>query len=130
MTRKRQTSMGEKEGKVMNTRGKNGQKLEKKNEKPVNGKNGNAGNGTSRHKDVEEESDIKDAERSIWHEEYITVRDERKQMGRRRQRKGQKSEKETLDKTSPIENHNLNCHFNTPFFFSLRQCVVCHCYQI
>lgn len=91
----------------MNTRGKNGQKLEKKNEKPVNGKKGNAGNGTSHHEDVEEESDIKDAGRGIWHEEYITARNERKQMSRR-QRKGQKSEKETLDKTSPIENHNLN----------------------
>ena len=62
----------------------NGQKLEKRNEKPVNGKKGNAGNGTSRRKDVEEKSDIKDAEESIWQEEYITVRNERKQMGRRR----------------------------------------------
>lgn len=34
------TSTGEKEGKVMNRRGKNGQKLEERNEKPVNGKKG------------------------------------------------------------------------------------------
>lgn len=81
---KAETSTGKKEGKVMNTRGKNGQKLEKRNEKPVNGKKRKTGNGSSRHKDVEEKSDIKDAERGIWHGEYITVRDERKQMGRRR----------------------------------------------
>ena len=36
-----------------------------------------------RQHDVEEKRETKDAERSIWHEEYITVRDERKQMGRR-----------------------------------------------
>lgn len=45
-------------------------------------KTGKAGNGSSRRKDVEENSDIKDAERGIWHEEYITVGDERKQMWR------------------------------------------------
>lgn len=48
------TSTGKKKGKVMNTRGKDGQKLEKRNEKPVNGKKRNAGNGSSHHKDVEE----------------------------------------------------------------------------
>lgn len=45
---------GKKEGKVINTWGKNGQELEKRNEKPVNGKKGNAGNGTLCHKDLEE----------------------------------------------------------------------------
>lgn len=39
-TEKPETSTGKREGKVMNTRGKNGQKLEKRNEKPVNGKKG------------------------------------------------------------------------------------------
>lgn len=32
------TETGKWKGKIMNTRGKNGQKLEKRNEKPVNGK--------------------------------------------------------------------------------------------
>lgn len=56
-------------------------------------KRGNAGNGASCHKDVEDKSDIKDAERSIWHEEYITVRDERKQMGRRDRGKVRKAKR-------------------------------------
>lgn len=81
---KTETSAGKMEGKVMNTGGKSGQKLEKRNEKPVNGKRGKAGNGSSRHKHVEDKSDTKDAERGCWHEEYITVRDERRQMGRGR----------------------------------------------
>ncbi len=81
---KKETSTGKEKGKVMNRRGENGQKLEKRNEKSVNGKKAKAGNGSSRHKHGEEKSDIKDAERGIWHEEYITVRDESRQMGRRR----------------------------------------------
>lgn len=46
-------------------------------------------NGLSRRKHVVEKSDIKDAERGIWQEEYITRRDGRRQMGWRRWRKGQ-----------------------------------------
>lgn len=48
----------------MKTGGKNGQKLEMRNEKPVNGKKRKAGNGPSHNKDVKEKSYIK-VERGI-----------------------------------------------------------------
>lgn len=131
---KTETSAGKTEGKVMNTRAKNGQKLQKRNEKPANGKKKGRmrGNGTSCHRDVVVKSDAEDAERSIWREKYITVRDEGKQMGRRRQTKGQRRKKETLDKTSSIENPILIRHSNTPspFPFQTVFCLLCRCYQI
>lgn len=70
---------------------------------------GNAGKSTSCGKDAQEKSDIKDAERRIWHEEYIIVSSERKQT-QRRKRKGQEGKRETLDKTS--------CHFSFIFTHS------------
>lgn len=51
---KGKTLMGKEEGKVMMKRAQNGQKLQQRNEKPVNGKKmKNAGNGTSLHQDRE-----------------------------------------------------------------------------
>lgn len=48
--KKEEIERGKQEAKVMNTRGKSGQKLENWNEKSINGKSGKAGNSPSHNK--------------------------------------------------------------------------------
>lgn len=128
-TWKRQTLTGKGGGE---SNEKNGQKLEKRDEKQVNWKKRDAGNRTPSHKNVEAKSDIKDPEKyAAWEIHY---RQGWKETNGKKEieEKVRKAKKKTSDKTSSIENCILNSHFITSgFSFSVTVCQsalfhICH----